>query len=68
MLQSLSRTVENTAKSKFNLLAKVNGKSNEGWITLDYGDLVVHVFSDHHRKYYQLESLWAEGKLLLRLK
>jgi ribosome-associated protein len=68
MLQSLVRTVDNTAKSKYKLDAKVNGKSIEGWITLDYGDLVVHVFSAKQRDYYQLEDLWAEGKLMLRLK
>lgn len=68
MLQSLSRTVDNAAKSQFGLNAAVNGKSDEGWITMDYGDLIVHVFSVHQRAYYQLEDLWAEGKMLLRLK
>jgi len=68
MLQSLSRAVDNSAKSNFNLDAKINGKSVEGWITLDFGDLVVHIFSDRQRAYYQLEDLWAEGKILLRLK
>jgi len=68
MLQSLSRTVENSAKAKFGLNVVVNGKSNEGWITIDYGDLIVHIFSAHQRDYYLLEDLWAEGKTLLRLK
>lgn len=68
MLQSLSRTVENSAKSHFGLNGLVNGKSDDGWITIDYGDLIVHVFSAHQRDYYQLEDLWAEGKMLLRLK
>jgi len=68
MLQSLAKTVDNTAKSKYKLDGKVNGKSTEGWITLDFGDLVVHIFSSRQRDYYQLEDLWAEGKLILRLK
>jgi len=68
MLQSLAKTVDNTAKSIYKLDGKVNGKSIEGWITLDFGDLVVHVFSSRQRDYYQLEDLWAEGKLILRLK
>ena len=68
MLQSLSRTVDDAAKTHYGLDAKVNGKGVEGWITLDFGDLVVHLFSERQRAYYQLEDLWAEGKTLLRVK
>jgi len=68
MLQSLSRTVDESAKTHYGLDAKINGKGVEGWITLDFGDLVVHLFSEHQRDYYQLEDLWAEGKILLRVK
>ena len=68
MLQSLSRTVDEAAKTHYGLDAKVNGKGVEGWITLDFGDLVVHLFSERQRAYYQLEDLWAEGKTLLRVK
>ncbi|HOJ02016.1 MAG TPA: ribosome silencing factor [Anaerolineaceae bacterium] len=68
MLQSLSRAVDEAAKTNFGLTARINGKGIEGWITLDFGDLVVHLFSERHRAYYQLEDLWAEGKTLLRLK
>ncbi len=33
---------------------------NEGrWIVLDYGSVIVHVFRDQEREYYQLEKLWA---------
>jgi ribosome-associated protein len=68
MLQSLSRAVDESAKTTFGLDARINGKGIEGWITLDFGDLVVHLFSERQRAYYQLEDLWAEGKILLRLK
>lgn len=68
MLQSLSKTVDESAKTHYGLDAKINGKGVEGWITLDFGDLVVHLFSERQRAYYQLEDLWAEGKILLRLK
>jgi ribosome-associated protein len=68
MLQSLSQIVINTAKQGYKKIAKVGGKSFQGWITLDYGDLVVHVFAEKVRNYYQLEDLWAAGKMLLRVK
>ena len=35
---------------------------NEGrWCVLDYGDVMVHVFHEQDREYYQLERLWADG-------
>lgn len=35
-----------------------------GWILLDYGSVVVHVFHRESREYYNLERLWADGKVI----
>ncbi len=43
------------------------GTAESGWILLDYGDVIVHLFSQDQRKYYSLEELWNDGKVLLRL-
>jgi ribosome-associated protein len=36
------------------------GGSEGGWILIDYGDFIVHVFSDEMREYYDLERLWKD--------
>jgi ribosome-associated protein len=45
----------------------VEGQSQEGWLVLDYGDVVVHLFSPDQREHYDLEELWSDGKVLLRV-
>jgi ribosome-associated protein len=37
------------------------GSPEGGWILLDYGDFVAHVFSDEMRAYYDLERLWKDA-------
>ena len=39
---------------------RVEGLDSGEWILLDYGDFVVHVFSDEARSYYDLERLWSD--------
>jgi ribosome-associated protein len=39
----------------------VEGYDDATWVLLDYGDLVVHVFLDETRAYYELERLWTDA-------
>jgi ribosome-associated protein len=43
------------------------GSSNAHWMLLDFGSVVVHIMAQPERDYYQLERLWAEAPLLVRL-
>ncbi|MGI9469977.1 MAG: ribosome silencing factor [Rubripirellula sp.] len=40
----------------------IEGYEESRWIVLDYGSVVIHLFDDETREYYDLESLWADGK------
>jgi len=40
---------------------RVEGLSDSQWILIDYGDLVIHVFLDETREYYDLERLWSDA-------
>ena len=38
------------------------GRRGNSWELLDYGSLVIHVFTDEARKFYDLERLWADSE------
>lgn len=40
------------------------GSADSGWLLLDYGDVVVHVFLEETRVFYALERLWGDAPLL----
>ena len=43
------------------------GAADSGWVLLDYGDVIVHVFSAAQRAFYNLEQLWAAATPIVRL-
>lgn len=43
---------------------RVEGKGQGSWLLIDYGDLVVHLFTDEMRSYYDLERLWKDADRL----
>jgi ribosome-associated protein len=44
--------------------AHVEGLSDAQWVALDYGDVIVHVFDESSRDYYDLEHLWNAAPAL----
>ena len=45
----------------------IEGSPSSGWLLLDYGPVVVHIFSPAVRNYYRLEDLWHEGRVVVHL-
>jgi ribosome-associated protein len=59
------RTIAEDVEDKLRLAGggspiRVEGLSDATWVLLDYGDVVVHVFLDETREYYDLERLWRD--------
>ena len=44
---------------------QVEGNQNSTWILMDYGDIIIHIFSKEDRLFYDLERIWSDGKQIL---
>jgi ribosome-associated protein len=45
----------------------MEGNLESGWVLLDYGSVIVHLFLPAQREYYALEELWREAKTVVRM-
>ena len=41
---------------------QIEGTKNSSWILMDYGDLIIHIFDEENRLFYDLERKWKDGK------
>jgi ribosome-associated protein len=48
------------AEAGFSKPLRIEGLDDRHWVLIDYGDVVVHVFLDETREYYELERLWGD--------
>ena len=67
MIQALVDSATDQVKKQYRLNSRVEGVADDGWILVDFGDIIMHVFSPQRRDYYRLEDLWCEGKILLHV-
>ena len=45
----------------------IEGDPPSGWVLVDYGGVIVHVFAPAVRSYYQLEKLWSDALVVVRM-
>ncbi len=63
-LEAIIDSVSEELAKKQLYCKKVEGNRNSGWILMDYGDIVVHVFTREDREFYNLERIWRDGKVI----
>ena len=67
MLDALAEGVIEEVRKKLNTKGRRDGPALAGWVVLDFGSVVVHLFAPQERDFYRLEELWGQGKILLHL-
>lgn len=67
-LKTLAENVAQDAKDEARVKALgIEGEPANGWVLVDFGDLVVHLFSPQSRNYYRLEEIWDRAHVVLHM-
>jgi ribosome-associated protein len=66
-LRAINRTISERMAEAGIRPERSEGTPAGGWIVLDFGDVLVHIFSEELREFYNLEELWAEAPTLLAI-
>jgi ribosome-associated protein len=67
-LRALADNVRESVKEHYNKLPfSVEGATESGWVLMDYGDIIVHLFLEEKRRYYDLEGLWRSAHVLVSI-
>jgi len=63
-IQAMCDAVEEALYKEGISVKQIEGNRNSSWILMDYGDIIVHVFSKEDRLFYDLERIWGDGKFI----
>ena len=66
-MRALVEDLEHALEEKGGVRHHREGTPESGWMLLDYGDVVIHVFGSEERQFYDLESAWAEATEMVRI-
>jgi ribosome-associated protein len=58
--QAMADHIELSLKQRGILPRGVEGRTRGRWILMDYGDVIVHIFQEAEREFYDLEALWSD--------
>lgn len=62
-VQAIADAVK-TGLKKYGNALDIEGVNEGKWVVIDYGDILVHVFHEEQRRYYNLDELWSSAPLL----
>lgn len=60
-LKAIADAIDEAIGREFGRDARIEGTPDTGWVLIDYGDVVVHIFSVALRDYYRIERLWSKA-------
>jgi ribosome-associated protein len=66
-IHAICDTIDEALKEEGCRMLRREGKEDSGWVLLDFGHIIVHIFSAPEREYYDIEKLWDKATPVVRI-
>jgi len=66
-IQAIYDEISHALKKAGILLQHHEGTVESGWLLLDFGNVVAHIFAPLEREFYQLDKLWSQATAIIRI-
>ena len=66
-LKAICNEIDDLLSAEKVKIRRQQGEANSGWIIMDLGDIVVHIFSPEQREYYALEDVWEKAATIVKI-
>lgn len=67
LMNALQEDLAQSLKKEGATLHHLEGTIDSGWLLLDFGDVIVHLFAPEERDFYRLDELWAKAQQVVRI-
>jgi ribosome-associated protein len=64
---AICEEIEQSLKKEGEHLLHWEGTGDSGWVLLDYGDVIIHIFAPFERKFFNLEEMWTNARTVVRM-
>ena len=65
-VQAMADNVQEELQKEGIQIRQIEGYKTANWILMDYGDIIIHIFSSEDRLFYDLERIWRDGRKVSR--
>ncbi|MGE4518470.1 MAG: ribosome silencing factor [Desulfobacteraceae bacterium] len=65
-VKAIAEYVKRNLRDKGKKPLSIDGENEGNWVLIDYGDVVIHLFQESTRRFYDLEGLWMDAPRILK--
>ena len=66
-IKAIEEAIDGVLKEEAVARRHREGTASSGWVLLDMGNIIVHIFAPFEREYYQLENLWSRAPVVVKM-
>mgnify|MGYP001437673710 CR=1 FL=1 len=66
-MDAISDEMDNSLGQEGIRLRRREGTTDSGWVLLDFGEVIVHIFTPEQRAHYNLDKLWSKASIVVRV-